>query len=222
MGIEASNLTKYYKVQGHKKMVFQDLSLLIPPGRKLALLGPNGAGKSTLLRVLTGIEKPNKGKIIQNSTISWPVGLSTGFIGSLTAKENIQFVCRLYSYSKDARREVIDYVKAFADLGKYFDLPMSTYSSGMRQRVSFALSMSFDFDYYVVDEALSAGDASFRSKCRTVFEERIATKGLILVSHQMNVIRDYCTEGLYLNNGQVQYSNDIEELIKTYQGQSTR
>lgn len=220
--IKASNLTKYYKVQGHKKIVFEDLSLALPAAGRIALIGPNGAGKSTLLRVLTGLEKPNRGIISHSGSLSWPVGLSSGFVGSLTAKENIQFVCRLYSYSKEARKFVLDYVREFAEIGEYFDMPMSTYSSGMRSRISFALSMSFDFDYYIVDEALATGDAIFKKKCKKVFKERIANKGLILVSHQMSAVREHCTEGLFLDRGNLTYSKDIEEVIALYEGRGTQ
>lgn len=215
--IEAKNITKFYKVQGFKKTVFEDLNLVIPKGGRFALMGPNGAGKSTLLRVLTGVEHPNRGQVIKHSSISWPVGLATGFISQLTAKENVQFVCRLYSYSRSDRREAITYVRDFAEIGKYFDMPMSTYSSGMRSRVAFALSMAFDFDFYVVDEAMSAGDPNFKKKCDDAFNNRIKDKGLIMVSHQVSNIKSYCTEGIYINHGKIEFYKDIDLLIKRYQ-----
>ena len=217
--IKACQVTKFYKTQGVKKVVFKDLDLTLFQGERLALMGPNGAGKSTLLRILTGVERPNYGKVIRTSSISWPVGLSTGFVAQLSAKENVQFICRLYQYTKKKRQDAINYVKDFSDIGDYFDMPMSTYSSGMRARVAFSLSMAFDFDYYVVDEALSTGDANFRQKCEQTFNERIDSKGLIMVTHQCSHVRRYCRHGIYINEGKLSYFDNVEALIEHYEKQ---
>uniref|UniRef100_A0A914Y2L4 ABC transporter domain-containing protein n=1 Tax=Panagrolaimus superbus TaxID=310955 RepID=A0A914Y2L4_9BILA len=148
-----------------------DLNLEIPSGKSVAFIGRNGAGKSTLLRMIGGIDRPDSGKIITNKTISWPVGLAGGFQGSLTGRENVKFVARLYAKQEELK-EKIEFVEEFAELGKYFDMPIKTYSSGMRSRLGFGLSMAFKFDYYIVDEVTAVGDARFKEKCAQLFKER--------------------------------------------------
>ena len=219
--IIAENISKYYQVQGKRKKIFENLSLMLKPGDRLALMGPNGAGKSTLLRLLCGIERPNKGEIKRTSSISWPVGLSGGFIGNLTGRENIKFVCRLLDYHREEKLEKIAFVESFADIGSHFDMPMSTYSTGMRSRVSFAMSMAFDFDFYVVDESLSAGDPTFKKKCVEVFNQKVVGKGIIMVSHSIGTIKEFCNQGLYLNNGQLCLSEDLDKILDLYTKNTT-
>lgn len=214
--IIADNITKYYKVKGRRHVIFQELSLSINPGDKLGLLGSNGAGKSTLLRLLCGIEAPNSGQVIRTSTISWPVGLTNGFIPTLTGKENIKFVCRLFGCTLDMQKKKIDFVRDFAEIGDYFDMPVSTYSSGMTSRLAYGMSMAFDFDFYVVDEGLSAGDAAFTQKSLAAFKEKSQDKGLLMVSHDMNTIKKFCNQALYLNAGVLYHSYDVDEVIARY------
>lgn len=216
--IIAKNITKYYKIHGKRQTIFENLSLTLSPGDKLGLFGPNGAGKSTLLRLLCGVELPNHGEVIRSSTISWPVGLTHGFIKTLTGRENIKFVCRLFSCSSNEQREKINFVEDFADIGPYFDAPMDTYSSGMASRVAFGMSMAFDFDFYVVDEGLSVGDVAFRQKSLAVFKEKSQDKGMIIVSHDIDTAREYCNQALYLNRGKLIHSYDLDEIITLYQG----
>ena len=215
--IVADNITKYYKIQGKSHVIFENLSLSLSPGDKLGLLGPNGAGKSTLLRLLCGVESPNKGTITRTSTISWPIGLTNGFINTLTGRENIKFICRLFSCSAEERIKKINFVDDFSELGKYFDVPVSTYSSGMTSRLSFGMSMAFDFDFYVVDESLAVGDASFKQKSIDIFNEKSQDKGMIFVSHDMPIIKQYCNQALYLNKGKLSHSYDLDEIINLYQ-----
>ncbi|GAN22159.1 TPA: ABC transporter ATP-binding protein [Legionella pneumophila] len=214
--IKAESISKYYKVNGQLKVVFENLTLELPKGGRLALLGPNGAGKSTLLRVLSGIEAPNRGRVIRTSSISWPIGVGRGFIPTLTARENIKFVCRLFNYTKEKTRELVDFVRDFAEIGSYFDMPMVTFSSGMRSRVAFGLSVAFEFDFYVIDEVMAVGDANFKEKCKQVLEERARGKGIIMVSHSMSELRKFCDQGIYLNHGILQYETDLVKLIKRY------
>lgn len=216
--IIADNITKFYQVQGHRKMVFENLSLKLEPGARIGLMGPNGAGKSTLLRLLCGVEKPNSGTITRTSTLSWPIGLNSGFIGNLTARENIRFVCRLFNLSAKEKQEKVEFVESFVEIGPHFDMPVSTYSSGMKSRIAFAMSMAFDFDFYVVDETLSAGDPSFKKKCEVIFNEKIQGKGIIMVSHAVDVILKFCTQGIYLDRGQLTYFDNIDDIIQHYEG----
>lgn len=214
--IIVKNMDKSYTVQGKRKQIFKDFSLKIEKGARLALIGPNGAGKSTLLRLLTGVEKPNKGSVTRTSTLSWPVGVGTGFIPTLTGSENIKFICRLFGLSKAERDNRIRSVESFAEIGEYFRLPMRTYSTGMRARLNFAVSLAFDFDFYIIDEILSVGDSRFRKKCETAFKEKTKDKGLIMVSHHMDTIRQFCHEGIFLYEGKSLYDKDVNQVIKLY------
>ena len=151
--IEIKNITKSFKTPHGRHYLFKDLNLTIEDKQSVGLLGRNGAGKSTLLRIICGLDEPDSGEVLTNSTISWPVGVAGGFQGSLTGRQNVRFVCRLYS-SSDYIDEKIRFVEEFADIGKYFDMPVKSYSSGMRARLTFGLSLAFDFDYYMLDEAM--------------------------------------------------------------------
>ncbi|MEQ6277987.1 ABC transporter ATP-binding protein [Kluyvera huaxiensis] len=205
--IKIENLTKSYRTPKGRHYVFKNLNIEIPEGRSIALIGRNGAGKSTLLRMIGGIDRPDSGKITTNKTISWPVGLSGGFQGSLTGRENVKFVSRLYA-KKDELRDKVDFVEAFSELGKYFDMPIKTYSSGMKSRLGFGLSMAFDFDYYLVDEVTAVGDAKFKMKCDELFDLRHRESNFIMVSHSLNSLKKYCDIALLI---------DFEDGVELYE-----
>lgn len=215
--IELRNVTKSYKTPKGRVFVFKDLNLTIPDDKSVALIGRNGAGKSTLMRLLSGQDTPDRGEIITPDSISWPVGLSGGFQGSLTAKENVKFVARVYGVKGERLKEIVNYVRDFAEIGDFFDRPVNTYSSGMRSRVAFGLSLAFDFDYYLIDEAMSVGDAHFRKKAQQAFKERIGKAKVILVTHGMGQVRQMCDYVLLLDKGQVTAYDDVEEGIAAYQ-----
>lgn len=214
--IIANNITKYYPVNGKRLLIFENLSFTLNPGDRLGLLGANGAGKSTLLRLICGVEAPNQGKITRTSTISWPVGLKDGFIPTLTGKENIKFACRLFGCDYHAQKNKINFVKDFADIGDYFDMPVSTYSFGMSSRLAYGMSMAFDFDFYVVDEALATGDLAFMQKSINAFKEKSKDKGIIMVSHDISAIKGYCTQAIYLSQGKLLHSFDVDYIIEQY------
>ena len=214
--IKIENLTKSYRTPAGRHYVFKDLNIEIPSGKSVAFIGRNGAGKSTLLRMIGGIDRPDSGKIITNKTISWPVGLAGGFQGSLTGRENVKFVARLYAKQEELK-EKIEFVEEFAELGKYFDMPIKTYSSGMRSRLGFGLSMAFKFDYYIVDEVTAVGDARFKEKCAQLLKERHKESSFLMVSHSLNILHDFCDAALYLGkNNQIWYFNSINDAIKNY------
>jgi len=196
--------------------VFRDLSLKIPAGKNIGLIGRNGAGKSTLMRLLGGADVPDSGTIITDKSISWPVGLSGGFQGSMTGRENIKFVSRVYGAVGDAMRQKVRYVEDFAEIGSWIDEPVKTYSSGMRSRLAFGLSMAFDFDYYLIDEVMSVGDAQFKRKCADVFEERQQKSKVVLVSHSMPEIQKLCDVVLLVRDGGIEIYDDVAEGIKAY------
>ena len=210
-------LTKSYPTPHGRRYVFRDLNFTFPEGASIGLIGPNGAGKSTLMRLLGGIDTPDSGRVHTDANISWPVGLSGGFQGSLTARDNVKFVCRLYGATGDAMREKVRYVEEFAEIGEYFDLPMKSYSSGMRSRVAFGLSMAFDFDYYLIDEVMAVGDAQFKQKSREVFKERLQRSKLILVSHNMKDILQYCNVVVLVARGTATLYEDVKQGISVYQ-----
>ncbi|MFG0353801.1 ABC transporter ATP-binding protein [Pseudomonas sp. zbq_5] len=213
---ELRNVTKSYLTPKGRRYVFRNLSLAIPPGKNIGLIGRNGAGKSTLMNLLGGADVPDSGVIATDRSISWPVGLSGGFQGSMTGRDNIKFVCRVYGATGDAMRQKVRYVQEFAEIGDWIDEPIKTYSSGMRSRVAFGLSMAFDFDYYLIDEVMSVGDAQFRRKCAEVFEDRLKQSNVVMVSHNMSEIRKLCDIVLLVRGGEVIIFEDVEEGINAY------
>ena len=217
--IELRNVTKSYPTPLGRKYVFRDLSFRFPDDVSIGLIGRNGAGKSTLMRLLGGIDVPDHGQVVTDARISWPVGLAGGFQGSLTARENVKFVCRIYGASHEDMRAKIRFVEEFAEIGEHFDLPVKTYSSGMRSRVAFGLSMAFDFDYYLIDEVLAVGDAQFKQKSKTVFKSRIEKANMILVSHNMSDIKAYCDVVVLVDHGTATLYEDVQAGIAAYQGQ---
>lgn len=214
--IELRNLTKWYPSTMGRRYVFRNLNFSFPDGANVGLIGRNGAGKSTLMRLLGGIDSPNEGAVVSNANISWPVGLGGGFQASLSARQNAQFVCRIYGATGAEMRRKIAFVESFAEIGEYFDLPVRSYSSGMRSRVSFGLSMAFDFDYYLIDEVMAVGDAQFKAKSQTVLAERLARSNLILVSHSMTDIRKYCDVVVHVDKGTATLYKDVSKGIQAY------
>ena len=215
--IEVKNLTKSYQFKGKSFKVFENLNFKLYSGESTALIGKNGAGKSTLLRILGGIDQADTGKIITDATISWPVGLVGGFQGSLSGRENVTFVSKIYSEgSKKNISEKIKKVEEFAEIGEYFDRPFKTYSSGMQARVTFGLSMAFDFDYYLIDEVTSAGDSRFREKSRRKLEELHEKSDFIMVDHNLWGLQFHCNRALLMHNGKIYEYDNIDIAIETH------
>jgi capsular polysaccharide transport system ATP-binding protein len=215
--IELRNLTKYYPTDRGRKYVFRDLNVIFPGGHSIGVLGRNGAGKSTLLRILGGIEAPDEGEVLCDESISWPVGLSGGFQGSLSARDNVRFVCRVFGAYDEEMERIIKYVEDFAEIGDYFDLPVAMYSHGMKSRVTFGTSMAFDFDYYLIDEVMAVGDPIFRKKSSAVFKEKLEDASVILVSHNLKEIADLCDSALVVERGEVHVFEDVQEGLTFYQ-----
>ena len=219
--IKIENLTKSYRTPTGRHYVFKDLNIEIPSGKSVALIGRNGAGKSTLLRMIGGIDRPDSGKIITNKTISWPVGLAGGFQGSLTGRENVKFVARLYAKQEELK-EKIEFVEEFAELSKYFDMPIKTYSSGMRSRLGFGLSMAFKFDYYIVDEVTAVGDARFKEKCAQLFKEKHKESSFLMVSHSLNSLKEFCDVAIvFKDDNAVSFHENVQEGIEEYKNNIT-
>lgn len=215
--IELRNVTKTYPIKSGVRHILKDVSLVIPGSTNLAVLGTNGAGKSTLLRLIGGSEAPNRGTIRSDQSISWPLGLGTGFQSTLTGRQNVLFVCRINGLSPAQTRQVIDEVLEFTELGEYFELPLRTYSSGMRARLSFGLSMAFEFDVYLIDELTSVGDAVFREKAKKAFADMRNRASVIFVSHNLQTLKETCSSALFLHDGTAAYYPNIDEGIRAYQ-----
>jgi len=215
--IEVRALTKSFVTKQGRKYLFRDLSFVIPAQRSVAILGRNGTGKSTMIRLLAGQDTPDAGTIVMRSSLSFPVGLSGGFQGSMTGRQNAKFVARVHGHDAARVRSIVDFVSAFAELGEYFDLPVNTYSTGMRSRLAFGLSLAFDFDYYLIDEAISVGDAKFRKKATQALFQRIEKANVILVTHDMNQVRRMCNMVICLTKGgTAELFDNVEDGIKAY------
>ncbi len=218
--LQLEKVTKWYPTPRGRKVVFRDLDFTFPEGANVGLIGRNGAGKSTLLSLIAGTNVPNEGRIVTDKRISWPVGLRSGLHGLLTGRENVQFVCRIYGATGAAMREKLDFVEAFAEIGEYFDLPIQTYSSGMRARLGFGLSMAFDFDYYLIDEIMVVGDPQFKQKSHDVMSQRLKNANVVIVSHSMFYIRRYCNVVVVIDRGRTTVYKDIEAGIAAYQAKT--
>ena len=212
--IQFVNVHKTYRLQGVEKVILDGLSVTLPPDRNVAILGKNGAGKSTFLKLIAGAELPDRGRIKRNAKISWPLGFSGGFNGQMTGLENIRFVARMYGEDTEA---VIEYVQEFSELGESIRLPVRTYSSGMRARLAFGVSMAIDFAYYLIDEITAVGDLSFKRKCRKVFENKLAHSRVIIVSHGLDTVRQICDFGCVLDEGRLTLHDNVEDAIRQHQ-----
>jgi len=212
--IELRNVTKTYMLGGVKKTVAKNISLKIPTGVSVGLLGRNGAGKSTLMRMISGTLAPSAGSIHHHGTVSWPVGFAGSFHPELSGAQNTRFLARVYGCDTE---ELVDFVADFAELGRHFDLPFRTYSSGMRSRLAFGVSMGIRFDTYLIDEVTSVGDANFQARSRDVLKARTRQAGAIVVSHGMGMIRQLCTSGAVLEDGALSYFDDIEDAIEQHE-----
>ena len=215
--IEVKNLTKSYVHKGERIKIFENISFKIERGESVALLGRNGAGKSTLLRILGGIDVPDSGTINSDVSISWPVGLVGGFQGSLSGRENVIFVSKIYAGNDpEIIQEKVRRVEEFAELGAYYDRPFRTYSSGMRSRVTFGLSMAFDFDVYLMDEVSSAGDERFRKRSRDRLEELNKKADFMLVDHNLWGLEFHCNRALLLHDGKLMQFNNLQNAIRRH------
>jgi len=211
--IEIIDVSKIYRRNGMTRVVLDHATLTIPRGRSLGLLGRNGAGKSTLLNIIAGVIEPDAGEIIRYGSVSWPLGFAGSFHPHLSGAQNVRFVARIYGVDTD---QLIDYVLDFSELGEALFMPVISYSSGMRARLAFGVSMGIAFDYYLVDETTAVGDTNFRKKSRAVFRERVVDSDVIMGSHSTSVIRDYCDCGVVLEDGKMHYYEDIEDAIAVH------
>lgn len=214
--IIAENLGKKYATRtGPPNWVLRDINFTIPPKLNVGIVGRNGAGKSTLLRIIGGPEKPTTGKLRCTSHVSWPVGFGGGMQGSLTGRQNAKFLCRIQGREQDST-ELLKRMQDFAEIGSAFDEQVRTYSTGMKARLQFAMSLSFDFDVYISDEVTAVGDATFQKKALAHFKALVGKAGIIMVSHSNATLKDFCEAGIWLDRGYAHWYDDIDDAIAAY------
>ncbi|MGH7039617.1 MAG: ABC transporter ATP-binding protein, partial [Stellaceae bacterium] len=199
--------------EGKWHRVLSDVSFTVERGAKVAILGRNGAGKSTLIRLVGGLELATRGTIERTMSLSWPLGFTGGFQGSLTGNDNMRFIARIYNKPFD---ELKAFVEDFAELGKFMAEPVKTYSTGMRARLGFALSLAVDFDCYLIDEVIAVGDQRFQRRSYEELFEKRADRTLILASHEVATVQSYCTSALVLHRGRGKVFSDLELALEIY------
>ena len=212
--IQLESLTKYYPSKLGNQYIFKEVNFTIPEGHNIAILGSNGAGKSTLFRIIAGSEYPNKGRVITDKAISWPVALATGVHPQMTGRENTRFIGRVNGVADLDEYE--EKVKAFAELDEKYDLPVNTYSSGMRSRLAFGTCIAIDFDVYLIDEATSVGDQKFRKKAKQALLDKSKQANVIMVSHDVKEIEEFCDSAMVLHKGELTFYNDLQEGLSVY------
>lgn len=213
--ITIENVHKRYTTRrGVGDWVLRGVNMVIPTGRSVGLVGVNGAGKSTLLRIIGGADYPTRGLVRRYCRVSWPMA-NGGLEGTLTGRQNAKFVCRIHGFQNELP-ERIARIEEFAELGKAFDEPIQTYSSGMRSRLQFALSLAFDFDVYISDEVTAAGDAAFRKKAQQAFQNLAHKASIIMVAHNDATLRAFCESGILLKDGKATWFDKLEDALLAY------
>ncbi len=212
--ITLDNLTKYYPSDLGNQYVFRDVNFTFPSGHNVALMGSNGAGKSTLFRILAGSEYPNRGRVVTDRALSWPVALSTGIHPQMTGRENTRFIGRVNGVANLDEYE--EKVKEFAELGVKYDLPVASYSSGMRSRLAFGCCIAVNFDVYLIDEATSVGDQKFRKKAKQALLDKSKQSHVIMVSHEVDELREFCDSVVIIHQGQLTFFDNFDVGIEVY------
>jgi capsular polysaccharide transport system ATP-binding protein len=213
MAIILNNVTKCYQVHNGEREILRSVNLQITKSQKIGVLGRNGSGKSTLIRLISGAENPTSGHITRGMSVSWPLAFHGAFQGSLTGLDNLRFICRIYN---TPFADKVPFVEDFSELGQYLREPVKTYSSGMRARLAFALSMAIDFDCYLIDEVIAVGDARFHSKCQTELFEKRTDRAMLIVSHDAHFIRNHCENTVVLVKGHLHHFSTLDEGTAFY------
>jgi capsular polysaccharide transport system ATP-binding protein len=211
--IACQNIRKSYRTGHGRREVLKGINLTVNKGERVALLGRNGAGKSTLIKQIGGVEMPDSGRIIRRMTNSWPIGFNGGFQGSMTGYDNARFIARIYGKSYGEMRE---FVEDFTELGGSLKMPVKTFSSGMRARLAFALSLAIEFDCYLIDEVILVGDQNFQRKCQAELFEKRGDRAMIIASHDMNTIELMCDKAIVIEEGVANFYEDVKDAIEVY------
>jgi capsular polysaccharide transport system ATP-binding protein len=211
--IRLSDINKVYPTRSGPVHVLRNVNLTIRPTERVGILGRNGAGKSTLIRLMSGAELPTSGSIDRRMSVSWPLAFGGAFQGTLSGYDNLRFICRIYGVDPEDK---ITFVEEFSELGIYLREPVKSYSSGMRARLAFAISMVIEFDCFLIDEIIAVGDARFHEKCNYELFERRGDRAMIIVSHDAGYIREHCTRAAVLSDGQLHHAATLDEAFDFY------
>lgn len=211
--IELESVVKDYQTRSGPVRVLDGVNLVVQPGQQIGVLGRNGAGKSTMIRLISGTELPTAGAVRRSMSVSWPLAFGGAFQGTLTGYDNLRFICRVYGVDPAS---CMDFVEDFSELGLYLREPIRNYSSGMRARLAFAISMTVDFDCYLIDEIIAVGDARFHAKCMVELFEKRADRAKIIVSHDPGYIRQHCHNAAVLSNGKLTYFEELDPAFEFY------
>jgi len=206
-------VNKTYGTRSGPVHVLRDVDLTVEAGERVGILGRNGAGKSTLIRLISGAEFPTSGVIDRGMSVSWPLAFGGAFQGTLTGYDNLRFICRVYGVDPEDK---VEFVEEFSELGIYLREPVKTYSSGMRARLAFALSMVIEFDCFLIDEIIAVGDTRFHEKCHRELFERRADRAMIIVSHNAGYIKEHCTRAAVLADGELHHPANLDEAFDFY------
>lgn len=212
--IAFEGVSKSFATNRGRKVILDQASFQIAPGNSLGILARNGAGKTTIINMIAGLEKPDEGRILRNARISFPLGFMGGLVTRHTATENARYIARLYSLDPD-------YVETFCrwmtGIGDYFDMPVGTYSQGMRARFSFALMLALEFDYYLIDEGMPhTTDVEFNKRAGTMLRDRLQNATVVIVSHQASTLEKFARSAAVLHNGQIYMFETLEEAKRLY------
>lgn len=211
--IRLDNVHKVYPTRSGDRVVLNDISFTLNCGEKLGILGRNGAGKSTLVRLVSGAERPTTGVVTRTMTVSWPLAFGGAFQNSLTGLDNVRFISRIYNqHAKDN----IDFVYEFTELGGYLREPVRAYSSGMRARLAFAISMIIEFDCYLIDEITAVGDAKFYEKCEIELFTKRADRAMLIISHDLEYVRKHCQRFAVLHEGDLMFYSDFDHAHEAH------
>jgi capsular polysaccharide transport system ATP-binding protein len=211
--IHLSHVTKRYPMHGGDRVILDDVNLRVRRGEKIGILGRNGSGKSTLIRLISGAERPSSGTVTRSMRVSWPLAFAGGFQGTLTGLDNLRFICRIYNTTTEDK---IPFVQEFSELGAYLREPVKSYSSGMRARLAFALSMVIEFDCYLIDEVIAVGDQRFHERCQIELFEKRRDRSMIIVSHDPNFIKAHCDDAGVMVKGKLHFFPSVDEGFAFY------
>ncbi len=211
--IHLSHVTKRYPMHGGDRVILDDVNLRVRRGEKIGILGRNGSGKSTLIRLISGAERPSSGTVTRSMRVSWPLAFAGGFQGTLTGLDNLRFICRIYNTTTEDK---IPFVQEFSELGAYLREPVKSYSSGMRARLAFALSMVIEFDCYLIDEVIAVGDQRFHERCQIELFEKRRDRSMIIVSHDPNFIKAHCDDAGVMVKGKLHFFPSVDEGFAYY------
>jgi capsular polysaccharide transport system ATP-binding protein len=211
--IHLSHVTKRYPMHGGDRVILDDVNLRVRRGEKIGILGRNGSGKSTLIRLISGAERPSSGTVTRSMRVSWPLAFAGGFQGTLTGLDNLRFICRIYNTTTEDK---IPFVQEFSELGAYLREPVKSYSSGMRARLAFALSMVIEFDCYLIDEVIAVGDQRFHERCQIELFEKRRDRSMIIVSHNPDFIKAHCDDAGVMVKGKLHFFPSVDEGFAFY------